>query len=100
MYYRDDGGLGCLIGIFIMLILMSAVMAIILSPVFWIVVGILVLFQAISKRFGRRRSDESKQYYYSETRSYHRDDSASKELEDEFTKDAVDVDVEVISDDK
>lgn len=75
-------------------------MAIILSPVFWIVVGILVLFQAISKRFGRRRSDESKQYYYSETRSYHRDDSASKELEDEFTKDAVDVDVEVISDDK
>ena len=99
MYYRDDGGLGCLIGIFIMLILLSAVMAIILSPVFWIVVGILVLFQAISKRFGRR-SDESKQYYYSETRSYHRDDSASKELEDEFTKDAVDVDVEVISDDK
>ena len=83
-----------------MLILLSAVMAIILSPVFWIVVGILVLFQAISKRFGRLRSDESKQYYYSETRSYHRDDSASKELEDEFTKDAVDVDVEVISDDK
>lgn len=41
MYYRDDGGLGCLIGIFIMLILLSAVMAIILSPVFWIVVGIL-----------------------------------------------------------
>ena len=33
MYYRDDGGLGCLIGIFIMLILLSAVMAIILSPV-------------------------------------------------------------------
>ena len=90
----------CTIVIFIMLILLSAVMAIILSPVFWIVVGILVLFQAISKRFGRRRSDESKQYYYSETRSYHRDDSASKELEDEFTKDAVDVDVEVISDDK
>ncbi len=31
---------------------------------------------------------------------YHRDDSASKELEDEFTKDAVDVDVEVIPGDK
>lgn len=100
MYYRDDGGLGCLIGIFIMLILLSAVMAIILSPVFWIVVGILVLVQAISKRFGSRRTDESNQYYYSESGSYHRDDSASKELEDEFTKDVVDVDVEVIPDDK
>ena len=96
MYYRDDGGLGCLIGIFIMLILLSAVMAIILSPV----VGILVLVQAISKRFGSRRTDESNQYYYSESGSYHRGDSASKELEDEFTKDAVDVDVEVIPDDK
>ena len=100
MYYRDDGGLGCLIGIFIMLILLSAVMAIILSPVFWIVVGILVLFQAISKRWGRRSAGESEQYYYSESRSYNRDEPASKELEDEFTKDAVDVDVEVIPEDK
>ena len=55
MYYRDDGGLGCLIGIFIILILLSAVMAIILSPIFWIVVGILVLFQAISNRWGSHR---------------------------------------------
>ncbi len=39
MYYRD-GGPGCLIGIFIMLILLSAVMAIILSPAFWIVISI------------------------------------------------------------
>ena len=100
MYYRDDGGLGCLIGIFIILILLSVVMAIILSPVFWIVVGILVLFQAISKRWGSRRDEESQQYYYRESRSYTSNDTANNELEEEFTKDAVDVDVEVIPDDK
>lgn len=100
MYYRDDGGLGCLIGIFIILILLSAVMAIILSPIFWIVVGILVLFQAISKRWGSRRDEEPQQYYYRESRSYTSNDTANNELEEEFTKDAVDVDVEVIPDDK
>ena len=100
MYYRDDGGLGCLIGIFIVLILLSAVMAIILNPLFWIVVGILVLFQAILKKLGGRNEEASQQYYYSETRSYKAINGIDNELEEEFTKDAVDVDVEVIPDDK
>ena len=100
MYYRDDGGLGCLIGVFIILILLSAVMAIILSPIFWIVVGILVLFQAISKRWGSRGDEEPQQYYYSESKSYTSSNTVNNELEEEFTKDAVDVDVEVIPDDK
>ncbi len=99
MYYRDDGGLGCLIGIFIVLILLSAVMAIILSPVFWIVVGILVLFQAISKKWGGRNKDEHQEYYYSENRSYQARNTIDSELQEEFTKDAVDVEVEVIQDD-
>nr|WP_298877525.1 hypothetical protein [uncultured Mogibacterium sp.] len=100
MYYRDDGGLGCLIGIFIILILLSAVMAIILSPIFWIVVGILVLFQAISNRWGSHRDEEPQQYHYRESRSYTSNNTVNNELEEEFTKDAVDVDVEVIPDDK
>jgi len=83
----------------VVLILLSAVMAIILSPVFWIVVGILVLFQAISKKWGGRNKDEHQEYYYSENRSYQARNTIDSELQEEFTKDAVDVEVEVIQDD-
>ena len=105
MYYRDGGGLGCVIGIFIFLLLASVVIAILLNPLFWIVVGLLVLFQAVA-RWWRDKSGEA-----GNARRYRSGDSGDNrssydrrasvgDLEDDFTKDAVDVDVEVISDDK
>ena len=98
MYYRDGGGLGCVIGIFIFLLLASVVIAILLNPLFWIVVGLLVLFQAVA-RWWRDKSVEDGSDSGDNRSSYDRRASAG-DLEDDFTKDAVDVDVEVISDDK
>ena len=108
MYYRDGGGLGCVIGIFIFLLLASVVIAILLNPLFWIVVGLLVLFQAVA-RWWRDKSGEagSARRYRSgdsgdsgDNRSSYDRRASVGDLEDDFTKDAVDVDVEVISDDK
>ncbi|WP_455046390.1 hypothetical protein [Mogibacterium timidum] len=105
MYYRDGGGLGCVIGIFIFLLLASVVIAILLNPLFWIVVGLLVLFQAVA-RWCRDKSGEagSARRYRSgdsgDNRSSYDRRASAGDLEDDFTKDAVDVDVEVISDDK
>ncbi|EJU20254.1 MULTISPECIES: hypothetical protein [Mogibacterium] len=108
MYYRDGGGLGCVIGIFIFLLLASVVIAILLNPLFWIVVGLLVLFQAVA-RWWRDKSGEagSARRYRSgdsgdsgDNRSSYDRRASAGDLEDDFTKDAVDVDVEVISDDK
>ena len=84
MYYRDGGGLGCVIGIFIF------------------------LFQAVA-RWWRDKSGEagSARRYRSgdsgdsgDNRSSYDRRASAGDLEDDFTKDAVDVDVEVISDDK
>lgn len=107
MYYRDNGGLGCLILILLMMILGSILIAILFNPYFWIVVGILVLISTISRWINGKKANGSNQdnsYYRDEYRENSKYTTQTKSQfpvsEDDYTSGAVDVDVEVVDSDK
>lgn len=108
MYYRDNSGLGCLILILLMLILGSVLIAILFNPYFWIVVGILVLISTISKWINGKKSgfnNDNRTYYNdgygdSDAGAYSKPENQFPTSEEDYTSGAVDVDVEVVDDDK
>lgn len=98
MYYRSNSNLGCFVLILCVLLILAGVLHLLLSPFFWLVVGILVLISWIQNAWRRRHgSDES----YVEYRTY--TDAASEpdytestddpnRIEEVYETNAVDVD--------
>lgn len=99
-YYDDSGCLGCLIGFIILLI----VGAVLLSPYFWILVAVLVLWSAIRGALNRKRgADEDGETQESDS-VREADDAfdaaktatSEEDIKDEYETDVIDIsDVEV-----
>lgn len=125
MYYRDDSGLGCLIGMLIGFLFLSAFLKILFTPAFWVVIAIIFVISAIQRHFGIGKSGRTNDnggsggggYTYTEYRStgstqnrsgvndFDIDDFSEgtndpTRMEQVYESNAVDVDVEVIKDDK
>lgn len=124
MYYRDNSGIGCLIVMLIGFMCLSAFLKILFTPAFWAVVAILCVVSAIQRFFRKGKSGSSGDdsadsvgYGYTEYRSssspFGRSDVNSdsdvnytegtndpSRMEQVYESNAMDVDVEVIRDDK
>lgn len=125
MYYRDNSGIGCLIVMLIGFMCLSAFLKILFTPAFWAVVAILCVVSAIQRFFGKGKTGTSGDngagstgYEYTEYRTssspFGRSDASSdydvddctegtndpSRMEQVYESNAMDVDVEVIRDDK
>lgn len=98
MYYRSNSNLGCFILILCVLLILAVVLNLLLSPVFWLAVGILVLISWIQNAWRRRRGGADSDVEY---RSYTNSDSESEcteatndpnRIEEVYETNAVDVD--------
>lgn len=113
MYYRNSNW-GCLILMLLAFLCLSAMLKILFTPAFWIVVAIICAISAIQRLFGANGTDAQEEYteyrsnpYYSEnSRQSDFDESEYSEgtddpsmMEQVYESNAVDVeDVEVIRD--
>lgn len=107
MYYRDNIGCGGLIGT---ILFIAIILAIVASPLTWIIVGAIILYVVVSRAVYRRQNPDDTEEYVRETRQY--TSYSTKEnvnpysyresipeetpfTEDEFNTNAIDVDVDV-----
>ena len=115
MYYRSNNGWGCLILMLIGFLCLSAMLKILFTPAFWIVIAIIFVISWIQRLLNPNGRDDSEEYteynrgqYNSASGSGSDFDSAEysegtddpNRMEEVYESNAVDVDdVEVIRDD-
>lgn len=113
MYYRNSNW-GCLILILLAFLCLSAMLKILFTPAFWIVVAIICAISAIQRLLGSNGKDSQEEYTEYRSNPYYSGNSAESDLdemeysegtddpskmEQVYESNAVDVeDVEVIHD--
>jgi len=110
-YYDDSGCLGCLIGLIILLV----IGAVLLSPYFWILVAVLLIWSAIRNAMSRRKNTGDADDVRSESSgsasepSHDADDAfdaakmatSDEDIQEEYETDVIDVsdvDVQTVED--